>query len=249
LVAQEIKRDKREDLFAATPPLEAKKLLFSIVASSGSSERFKIDFIDVRRAYFHAKSRRPVFVKLPPEDHQEGMCGRLMKAMYGTRDAAQNWELAYSEFVQRIGFISSLVNPCVFYHAHRRLYLVVHGDDFTIAGREIELDWFRARIAEEMDVKFRARLGPDEKDDKAVRILNRVVEWTQEGLIYEADQRHAELIVKDVGLKEGSKSVNTPGIKGKEEKAGESGFSESLFRSIAARGITSRKTGPTCSTR
>ena len=27
LVAQEIKRDNREDLFAATPPLEAKKML------------------------------------------------------------------------------------------------------------------------------------------------------------------------------------------------------------------------------
>ncbi len=29
LVAKEIKRDARDDLFAATPPLEAKKLLFS----------------------------------------------------------------------------------------------------------------------------------------------------------------------------------------------------------------------------
>ena len=29
LVAKEVKLDKREDLFAATPPLEAKKLLFS----------------------------------------------------------------------------------------------------------------------------------------------------------------------------------------------------------------------------
>ena len=30
LVAQEIKTDKREDLFAATPPLEAKKLLMAL---------------------------------------------------------------------------------------------------------------------------------------------------------------------------------------------------------------------------
>ncbi len=33
LVAKEIKKDKREDLFAATPPLEAKKMLFSLWAS------------------------------------------------------------------------------------------------------------------------------------------------------------------------------------------------------------------------
>ena len=35
LVAQEIKRDNREDLFAATPPLEAKKLLFSWAVTEG----------------------------------------------------------------------------------------------------------------------------------------------------------------------------------------------------------------------
>ena len=33
LVAKEIKKDKREDLFAATPPLEAKKMLFSLWAN------------------------------------------------------------------------------------------------------------------------------------------------------------------------------------------------------------------------
>ena len=41
------------------------------------------------------------------------------------------------------------------------------------------------------EIKLKARLGPDEKDDKHVRILNRVVEWDQEGVKYEADQRHA----------------------------------------------------------
>ncbi len=35
LVAQEIERDKREDLFAATPPLEAKKMLFSMAVIEG----------------------------------------------------------------------------------------------------------------------------------------------------------------------------------------------------------------------
>ena len=35
LVAQEIKMDKREDLFAATPPLEAKKMLLSWAVTEG----------------------------------------------------------------------------------------------------------------------------------------------------------------------------------------------------------------------
>ncbi len=47
LVAKEIKRDKREDLVAATPPLEAKKVLFSLFASIPG---LCLDFIDVARA-------------------------------------------------------------------------------------------------------------------------------------------------------------------------------------------------------
>ena len=73
LVAQEVKTDKREDLFAATPPLEAKKMLLAIVVSQWGMKhgrRMKLDFIDVRRAYFHAKARRDVFFKLPGEDHE-----------------------------------------------------------------------------------------------------------------------------------------------------------------------------------
>ena len=63
-VAQEIKQDRREDLFAATPPLKAKKLLFSWAVTEGigwqenREEHTKIDFIDVRRAFFHASAVR-----------------------------------------------------------------------------------------------------------------------------------------------------------------------------------------------
>ena len=57
-VAQEIRVDKREDLFAATPPLEGKKLLFILAVTKGygyvdnREHGMKSDFIDVRRAFF-----------------------------------------------------------------------------------------------------------------------------------------------------------------------------------------------------
>ena len=45
-----------------------------------------------------------MYVKLPQEDKQAGMRGKLIKAMYGTRDAAQSWECEYVEFMKGIGF-------------------------------------------------------------------------------------------------------------------------------------------------
>ena len=64
----------------------------------------KLDFVDIRKAYFNAPARRAVYVELPTEVAEPGMCGRLLKSLYGARDAAQNWEVEYSRFMERVGF-------------------------------------------------------------------------------------------------------------------------------------------------
>ena len=108
------------------------------------------------------------------------MCGELRKSMYGTRDAAQNWEFEYSDFMESVGFKRGKSSPCVFHHPARNVRAVIHGDDFTILGNAQDLDWFRRCIGERYEVKYRGRLGPEEGDDKAIIIPNRVVEWNQE---------------------------------------------------------------------
>ena len=241
LVAQEVKTDKREDLFAATPPLEAKKLLMILAVTEGigfkkgSNESMKLDFIDVRRAYFHAKVKRKLYVQLPPEDYEPGMCGCLNKAMYGTRDAAQNWENEYIDFITSIGFIKGLSTPCVFYHKERNIRVVVHGDDFTVLAYNEGVMWFRQEIQKRYEVKLRGCIGSDKKDLKEMSILNRVIEWTSEGIIYEADQRHADIIIRDLGLEQ-SNPVVTPGEK-KELKEDQplSPGEASVYRAIVAR--------------
>eukprot|EP00973_Karenia_brevis_P077267 10732734-Karenia_brevis.AAC.1 len=40
------------------------------------------------------------------------------------------------------------------------------------------------------EIKVRAVLGPEPKDDKAVTILGRIVRWNDEGIDYEADPKH-----------------------------------------------------------
>jgi hypothetical protein len=95
---------------------------------------------------------------------------------------------------------------------------VIHGDDFTLLGDVKQLDGFRSRIENKFEVKFRARLGPSSNDDKSVRILNRVVTWTNAGIEYEADQRHSELICEGLEIGSDSNGVNTPGVKTTEDK-------------------------------
>ena len=99
-LVRSLAKSKVDGLFAATPPLEVMKLLLSTLTTANRGERLMV--ADVKRAYFHAKSKRLIYVELPPEDvgpGEEGMCGRLNYSMYGTRDAAANWS---DEYTQRL---------------------------------------------------------------------------------------------------------------------------------------------------
>ncbi len=44
------------------------------------------------------------------------MHGKLGKAMYGTRDAAQNWEMECTEMMTEAKFKHRAYVACVFYH-------------------------------------------------------------------------------------------------------------------------------------
>ena len=78
---------------------------------------YKMLYLDVSRAFFYARAERPVFVKLPPEDIEEGdekRCGRLLMSMYGTRDAAVNWHNEYVSALESFGLKRGAASPCSF---------------------------------------------------------------------------------------------------------------------------------------
>ena len=90
LVGRELNLDKRNDLFAPIPPLEAMKALISLCAKSQDGrEPLRFATVDIKRAYFYAPATRKMFIKLPAEDclpGEEEMVGELKLSLYGTRD-------------------------------------------------------------------------------------------------------------------------------------------------------------------
>ena len=115
IVARELNTRNRDDLFAATPPLEALKIILSMTAIANKGEVVMIN--DISRAFFHAKVERDVYVELPEEDRKPGeehLCGKLRFSMYGTRDAAQNWYKEYSQQLVKIGFTQGIASPMHF---------------------------------------------------------------------------------------------------------------------------------------
>ena len=104
IVAREFKIGDRPDLYAGTPPLEALKAIISIAASH--RPEFSLMHVDVSCAYCHAKPQELVLEKLPAEGcsgKEEGKIGLLKKSMYGTSDAASNWERDWQGHLEKLG--------------------------------------------------------------------------------------------------------------------------------------------------
>ena len=170
IVAREIDIYKRDDFFAATLPLEALKVILSMIATVNKGEVVMIN--DISRAFFHAKVERDVYIQLPEEDRKPGeehMCGKLRLSMYGTRDAAQNWYTEYSQQLVRMGFVQGIASPCAFYHHERQIRTYVHGDDYVSTGTTGNLQWMRTELEKRYQVKTQV-LGPEEGQQKQVKI-------------------------------------------------------------------------------
>ena len=86
-------------MFAATPPLEALRALVSRAATVGEMAMGEqvVMINDVARAFFEAPITRMVCIELPKEDMteediREDRVGVLNMSLYGTRDAAVNFQ-------------------------------------------------------------------------------------------------------------------------------------------------------------
>ena len=180
LVACEVNKggDRQDCFFASTPPLEAKKLLFSRFAQERKrkGKPLRLDFLDVKKAYFNGIPHREIYMSLPRElGLPSHFVAKQVRCVYGTRDAGAIWEDCYRDALEDIGFKSGVSSPCCFYHPERGLSTVVHGDDLTTLGLDPDLDWLYKELSKSFELKFRGRVGIGVEGSNDMRILNRIV--------------------------------------------------------------------------
>ena len=206
----------------------------SMVRLSGN----KTDRPIAQKAHLCAPATREIFIEIPDEDPDKDgdSCARLLYSMYGTRDAAKNWALAVETTMRELGFKVGRHNPCIFTHPETGLRALCHGDDFVVVGERQHLTWFEGELKRRFECKAKL-LGPRPSDPQSLQVLGRIVSFSEQGVVYEADPRHAERLVEELDLTE-AKGVGTPGVK-EETKEGEEERLDSgattRFRAVAAR--------------
>ena len=91
---------------------------------------------------------------------------------------------------------------------------MIHGDDYVSIGKHRDLKWMQGELERRFEIKT-SMIGPTQGSEKELKVLDRILRFTEEGIEYEPDQRHAEIIAEEMLVSE--KSVSTPGEKGKDE--------------------------------
>ena len=160
-VAKEYNNGEDASLFAATPPLEALRLLVSEAATidynkEGKCKKKVIMINDVARAFFEAEATRQICIELPEEDklpNERDQVGLLLKSLYGTRDAAMNFQREVRKVMSNCGFSNGRYNVSTYYNKSKDLKTMVLGDDFVTVGDIEDVMWLKAQLDKRVELK------------------------------------------------------------------------------------------------
>jgi hypothetical protein len=239
LVATEVATYAREDVSQSTPPLKGSRLIVSLAASkrsqTGEHTRLVARY-DISVAFFHAESTGQIAVIPPKGLARPGCCWHLQKAMYGTREASQQWGKKVTQVMvngtvpggsagagssARAGateghsFREVLVVPMTFYSPDLDVTVNCHGDDFLAEGEAASLDRLDDLLSRHFQCKILPRIGPPAYGGQTTvgKHLGRTITWTREGFTWDGAETHCNDLLQMLGLKNTSNGVATPASK------------------------------------
>ncbi|GAA5892810.1 uncharacterized protein JCM6883_007482 [Sporobolomyces salmoneus] len=102
------------ETFAAVSRMSTARFLIAYAASNG----FNIESFDYETAFLNGTMTEDVYIKIPPGypgKHQPGQVLKLIKAMYGTKQAPREWAKALNTLMIEHGYSQSKSDTCLYY--------------------------------------------------------------------------------------------------------------------------------------
>lgn len=200
-VCCEVAHEKREDTFAATPPLKGIKILIHCNTSKPpyGTRRRRLGRWDVSVAFFHAEIKEELYVRPPAGMRKPGWIWKLLRAMYGSRQASMLFQDQVAHVLVDIGgFSRCAAAPSMYFHEEHNMEALVHGDDFLADAEESGLQYMDTLLEENFLVKKLPRLGPGA--EKQGTFIGRLLTYHDgKGFEYQAGTKHLPKILKYLG--------------------------------------------------
>ena len=88
-------------------------------------------------------------------------------SLYGTRDAAMNWQEDVAREMIKWGFTRGRYSPCLYWHGRLKLNTKVHGDDFVTVGTRQSAKRFRKMREGRFEIKTQV-IGPPNTPSRTI---------------------------------------------------------------------------------
>ena len=193
------------DYFEVFHPV-GKGITFRLLSAKAAARKLKLYHVDIKGAFLHANLQEEIYMELPPgsgfEKDGKACIVRLLKSLYGLKQAGLGWYLVHRDALLKLGFLQSRVDPCLFYHPEKNIWVYVYVDDDLLAVDDHEqFEWFVAQLSKFFEV---GSAGPAEHY-LGIRIqqLHGVIKLDQQAAV--------EDLLSKYGM-EGCKAVATPSV-------------------------------------
>ena len=129
-----------EETFSPVAMLKSIRILLSMAASLD----YEIWQMDVKTAFLNGNLDEEIYMSQPEGFQEKGqgqkVC-RLLKSIYGLKQASRSWNIRFDETIKSFGFHQSVDEACV-YKLRREKYvvfLVMYVDDILLMGDNVKL--------------------------------------------------------------------------------------------------------------
>lgn len=162
-----------EEVFAPVTRLETVRLLLAVAAKNS----WEVHHMDVKSAFLNGDLKEDVYVSQPEgfvKENQAHLVYKLVKALYGLRQAPRAWYAKLNECLERLGFSKCPVEHAVYTKKVGSEVLVVgvYVDDLLVTGTNISsIEHFKRQMHAEFDMSDLGRLAyylgieVEQKDD------------------------------------------------------------------------------------
>ena len=163
--------------FSPIAKLSSIILLLSLTATFD----LEVDKMDVKTMFLHGDLDEEIYMKqlegFTVKGKKDLVC-KLKKSIYGLKQSPRMWYQNFNTYVQRIGFVRSKVDHCVYYKqvGEYFIYVVLYVDDMLLAGKNMEvIKEVKMQLSSNINMKdlnvFNLILGMEIKRNRAHRKL------------------------------------------------------------------------------
>lgn len=143
--------------------LVAKTVLVRVLIALTSTKAWSLHQLDINNAFLHGDLDKEVYMSLLPNFHSKRECvssllsapkvWKLVKSLYGLRQASRQWYTKLSAIIMQLGFGQSQADHSLFVYYKGSLFiaLLVYVDNMIIPGNDPA---YVASLKSVLDQKF-----------------------------------------------------------------------------------------------